>query len=243
MAISWKWSNLAQNWPTRQICGTFQHLGNFLSPGTKTVCSIGFENSISFNPGRSGFCSSLQCWRTRLELQLCQLRHPLIRLGLGDNYHRSRSVRQPSFSLNQSRARRRGRPAAEFCRHLASVRRSWPRSSAPSVRLSSTATPRAKWTRPFALPRPLSPETRPQRAHLRELPPASLCALLAASQSTKLRPQLHREPLSTLHPLTRRETHRWAAISFFPKSGRCDLLPRRTQCRASRSLSSPLVRF
>jgi hypothetical protein len=33
-------------------------LENFLSPGTKPVCLIGFENSISLNPGRSGSCSS-----------------------------------------------------------------------------------------------------------------------------------------------------------------------------------------
>jgi hypothetical protein len=46
---------------------------------------------------------------------------------LGDNYHRSRSVRQPSFSLNQSRARRRGQPAAELRQHLVAVRRYWPR--------------------------------------------------------------------------------------------------------------------
>jgi len=55
---------------------------------------------------------------------------------------------------------------------------------------------------------PHSPEERPQRAHRRELTPASSCALLAASQPTKLHPQLCREPLFTSHPLARRETHR-----------------------------------
>ena len=41
-----------------------------------------------------------------------------------------------------------------------------------------------------------------------ELTPASSYTLLAALLSTKPRPQLRRAPLSTLHPLARRETHR-----------------------------------
>ena len=81
------------------------------------VCLIDFGSFISLNPGRSGSCSSSQCCRTQLVLQLCQLHHLLIRLGLGDNPCQSSSVSRPSFGLNRSRARRRGRPA----RHLAAI--------------------------------------------------------------------------------------------------------------------------
>jgi len=78
---------------------------------------IDFENFICFKPGRSTSCSSCQCCRTQLVLQLRQLHHLLIRFGLGDNLCQSSSVSRSSFCLNQNRARRRGRPAAEQQRH------------------------------------------------------------------------------------------------------------------------------
>ena len=129
------------------------------------------------------------------------------------------SVRRAPFLLNRAWPRRRGRPPAELRRHLSPVRRVWPRLSASVACMTSTATPRASGRVHFALPRPLLPEPRPQRALRRELTPASSCALLSASPSTKLHPKLRREPLSKLHPLTRRETHRWADIPFFPQIG------------------------
>jgi len=69
------------------------------------------------------------------------------------------------------------------------------------------------------LPLTLSPEKRPQRAHRRELTPVSSNALLAALLPTKTSPHLRRNPLSILHPQTRRETHRWADISDIPQIG------------------------
>ena len=81
------------------------------------VCSIDFENLISLNPGRSGFCSSSQCCRTQLVLQLCQLHHLLTCFGLEVNHCWCRSVSRWSRGLIQSRARRRGRPV----RHLAAI--------------------------------------------------------------------------------------------------------------------------
>ena len=86
-----------------------------------------------------------------MELQLCQLHHLLVRAGLGDNRRQSSSVSRPSLCLNRTRARRRGRPAAEQRRHLSSVRRSWPRLSAPNACMKSTASSRAEWTRPLPL--------------------------------------------------------------------------------------------
>jgi len=158
----------------KEDLGLFPHLEKFSKSGDATVCSIDFENLISLNPGRSGFCSSLQCCRTQLVLQLCRLHHLLIRFGLGVNRCRSRSVRQSSPWLNRSRARRRGRPATEPQRHLAPVRRSWPRSSAPSAHMTSTATTRTQWARPLSpssrsLARKAAAASSPSRAHSGEL--------------------------------------------------------------------------
>jgi len=110
--------------------------------GDAAVCLIDFENFISFKQGWSGSCSSWQCCRTQLVLQLCQLRHLLTRFGLEDNHRWSCSVRRSMPCLNRTRARRRGRPATELRRHLLPIRRSWPRSSAPSARMTATAMPR-----------------------------------------------------------------------------------------------------
>ena len=163
MAISWKWSQIAQNCPTRQIWGCFQHLGNFLSPGAKTVCLIGFANSISPNPGWSGFCSSWQCCRTRLELQLCQLHHLLIRFGLGDNHCQSRSISRWSRGSIQSWAHRRGCPD----RHLSARCRPYagdgPARQLPARAWRPRRRPGCSGRVHSRHPRPLSPEERPQR--------------------------------------------------------------------------------
>ena len=208
MAISWKWTHLAQKWPTRQNWGCLQHLGKFSKSGDAAVCLIDFENFISFKPGWSSCCSSWQCCRTQLVLQFCQLHHLLTRSGLGVNHCQSSSIRQPSFCLNQSNGDIWHPyvipgPARQLPARACPPRRHPGRSG----RIHSS------------LPRPLSPETRPQWAHRRELTPASSYALLAALLSTKPRPQLLHEPLSTLHPLTRHETLRWADIPNFPQIG------------------------
>jgi len=186
-----KLTYLAQKGPTRQIWGCFQHLEKFSKSGIATVCSIDFRSLISRNRGRSGSCSSWQCCRTQLVLQLCQLHHLLIRCGLGDNRCRSHSFRRPSPWLNRSRARRRGRPAKEQWRHLAPVRRPWPRSSAPSARMTSTATPRTHWTRPFSPPsrslaRNAAAASSPSRAHSGELKRAPRCVATHQNSSTAL---------------------------------------------------------
>jgi len=160
MAISWKWSH---------------HTQKVMAP---PICSIDFGSFISLNPGRSGSCSSWQSCRTRLVLQLCQLQHLLSRLGFGDNHCQSNSVSQSSFCLNESRARRRGRPAIEQRRHWAPVRHLWPQTSAPDIRMTSMATPRAKWMCP--------------------LPPSSLClarnAVAVESPSQAYSGELERSP-------------------------------------------------
>jgi len=160
MAISWKRSQMAQIWPTRKNWGCFQHLENFLSPGTQTVCSIDFENFIPLNPGRSSFCSSWQSCRSRLILQLCQLHHVLIRSGLGVIRCQSSSVSRPSFCLNRNGAHRRGRPAAEQRRHLSSIRRSWPRLSAPACAWHPRCRPERSGRVHFLSASPLSPKER-----------------------------------------------------------------------------------
>ena len=105
------------------------------------VCLIGFGNFISLHPGRFGLCSSRQTCRTQLVLQECQLHHLQIHHGLEVNQRQIGSVRQASRCLNGHRPRRCGRPASVHRRHLASVRRLWPRSSALEVCMTSTATP------------------------------------------------------------------------------------------------------
>jgi len=87
-----------------------------LSPRASSLLDRIWELNI-FNPGRSGSCSSWQCCRTQLVLQLCQLHHLLTRLGLEDNHRQSCSISRWSRCLIQSRARRRGRLA----RHLAAI--------------------------------------------------------------------------------------------------------------------------
>ena len=200
MAISWKWSQIAQKWPTRQIWGCFQHLENFLSPGCFAVCSIGFGNSISFNPGRSGLCSSWQSCRSHLALQVCQLHHLLIRSGLGDNHRPSRSVSRPMLCLNRFGPRRRGRPAAAQRRQLAPVRRSWPRLSALVTCMTSTASPAQSGRVHFAPPRLHSPEKLRS-----ELSAASSLRRARVRSSLRLRPPnstqssaVSRSPSSTL---------------------------------------------
>jgi len=182
------------------------------------VCSIDFGNFIYLDPGRSGSCSSWQCCRTQLVLQLCQLRHLLICHGLGDN-HRSGYVSRALRCLNGSRARRRGRPATEQRRHLAPVHHLWPRSSAPNAAWPPRRQPGRSGHVHSLLPLTLSQKTRPLQSRHRKLTPASSNALLAALLSTKTRPQICRDLLSNLHQQTRRETLRWADISNFPQIG------------------------
>jgi len=158
----------------------------WLSPGAASLLDRFWELHIS-DPGWFGSCSSLQSCRTHLVLQLCQLHHLLIRRGLGDNHRQSSSVSRSSFCVNGRRARRRGRPASGQRRHLAPVRRLWPRSSAPNVRMTSTVTPRAKWTRPFPLSRlsrarSAAAAESPSWAHSVELERAPRC--IAAHQNS-----------------------------------------------------------
>jgi len=69
---------------------------------------------------------------------------------------------------------------APSVRQMSSVRRRWSRSSAPSARMTSTATPRAEWTRPLSLSSP-SRACKPaaassvSRAHSGELVCARRC--------------------------------------------------------------------
>jgi len=128
--------------------------------------------------------------------------HVLFRSGLGVNRCQSSSVSRLSFCLNRSWARRRGRPAAEQRRHLVPVRRSWPRLLAPSARMTSTATPRAEWTRPLplclaSLARRAPAASSPSRAHSSELVCAPRCV------------SVHQIP-PTASP--------WAALHFRPSS-------------------------
>jgi hypothetical protein len=93
-------------------------------------------------------------------------------------------------------------------RQMSSVRRRWPRSSAPSARMTSTASSRAEWTRPLPLCLASLARNAAAVSSRRELTPASSRAFLAAPLLTKLHPKLRREPLSILHPSSRREIHR-----------------------------------
>ena len=206
MAISWKWPQIAQKWSTRQIWGCFQHLENFLSPGTQTVCSIDFGNSISFNPVRSGSCSSWQYCRTQLVLQLCQLHHLLTRSSLGDNLCRSSSVRLWSRRLIQSRARRRGRPA----RHLSASWRPYagvgPARQVVGVGMDAT-TPRTHSVPVHSLPASLSLALRQAKVPS-PLPPWASRAphvLAAASCLTFERLRIRLEHLHLLHPSVGRD--------------------------------------
>jgi len=207
MAISWKWSHLAQKWPTRQIWGCFQHLRNFSKSGDAAVCLINFENFISFKPGRSGSSSSWQCCRTQLVLQLCQLHHLLTRFGL--EVALSDDQRRVWIGAELVDVADRRQSFVDICRPYVAL--------GPARQLPAHAWPprrrpgRSGRVHSF-LPLTLSPEKRPQWAHSGELNHAHAMFLL-----TKTHPQLHREPLSILHPLTRRETLGWADISNFPQ--------------------------
>jgi len=192
MAISWKWTHHAQKVLSRQI---WVLSSAFLA---LTVCVIDFGNLISLNPSRSGFCSSRQCYRTQLVLQLCQLHHLLTRFGLEVNHRRSCSISWWSRCLIQSRARRRGRPVTGHRWHMAPVHHFWPRSLAPSACKASTATPRTQWTRPLSpssrsLARKAAAVSSPSRAHSGELNRARRC--IAAHQNSPTAP-----PWTALHP-------------------------------------------
>ena len=117
---------------------------------------------------------------TQLVIQLCQLHHLLIRLGLGDNHCQSSSISQSSFCLNRSRARRRGRPA----QHLAAIWRPYggvgPTHQVVDVVMDAT-TPRTHPALVHSLPSSLSQLRRRKRhrhcrRELRELlAPSPLC--------------------------------------------------------------------
>ena len=189
MAISWKWLHHAQKVFARQFWVLFWHLAKFGQVHAPPVCLIDFGSLISLDQGRFGSCSSSQWCRTQLVLQLCQLHHLLIRLGLGDNRRQSSSISRPSPCLNASQARRRGRPASDQQRHLAPVRHLWLRSSAPDARMTSTASPRVKWTRPFppssrSLARNADAAESPSRAHFGELERAPRCITVHQNSPT-----------------------------------------------------------
>ena len=101
MAISWKWTQLAQNWLTRQNWGLFWHLAKFCQVLAPPVCLKFFGSSISFDPGRFGFCSCWQTCRTQLVLQDCQLHYLLIRHCLGVNLCQSSYVRHQRKPLGE----------------------------------------------------------------------------------------------------------------------------------------------
>ena len=116
-------------------------------------------------------------------------------------------------------------------RQMSSVRRRWPRSSAQHARMTSTATPRAEWTRPLRSPSPSSLETRPPRALLRVLTPASSRAFPAAPLLTKLHPKLRHEPLYNLHcgginPYTLTAILGPGGLAHYETSSRFDLTAR-----------------
>jgi len=94
-------------------------------------------------------------------------------------------------TLNGHRPRWRGRPTAAFRRHLASVRRLWPRLSALKACMTSTASPSSAWTRPLSPSRLSRVENSvaveaPLRAHSGELERASHC--IADHQSSPTAP-------------------------------------------------------
>jgi len=212
MAISWKWEHLAQKWPTRQIWGCFQRLEKFSKSGDATVCSIDFGNLLSLNPGWSSFCSSWQCWRTQLALQLCQLHHHLIRHGSGDQLYRSCSVSRWSCCLIQSRARRRGRQR-DTCppfgaRTLAMA--SLVRSSASSWMPRHTALSQRSSTLSLSLSRDSAAEAPSP------LPPRASQAprvLISASHLASERLRVRLELLHLLHPSVGRDLPEVSRIS------------------------------
>jgi len=206
MVIAWKWSHLAQKWPTRQIWGCFQHLEKFSKSGDAAVCLIDFENFISLNPGRSGFCSSWQCYRTQLVLQLCQLHHLLTRFGLKVIHRRSCSITRWSRCLFQTRARRRGHPA----RHLSAICRPYagvgPARQVVDVIMDAT-TPRTHSVPVHSLPASLSLALRQAKVPS-PLPPWASRAphvLAAASCLTFERLRIRLEHLHLLHPSVGRD--------------------------------------
>ena len=158
-------------------------------------------SQIWLSPGASSLLDRF--WRPHMShsrpiwllLQLTMLWNsastPTLSTTPSHNRCRSRSIRRPSPCLNRSRAHRRGRPATEQRRHLVPICRPWPHSSAPSAHMTSTATPRTQWTRPFSPPsrslaRKAAAASSPSQTHSGELKRAPRC--VAALQNSPTAP-------------------------------------------------------
>ena len=243
MAITWKWPHHAQKVMAKQFWVLFWHLAKFGKVQAPPVCSIDFGSLISLDPSRFGSCSSWQCCRTQLVLQICQLHHLLIRLGLWDNRRWSSYVSRPSPCLNGSRARRR-------VRHLAPFGDIWHPYviSGPARQLRTRAWPPRRHPGRsgrvhFLLPPSLSRQKRGR----------SGVAVVSSLRRARARSALHCCPPKLAHSsavtCSPTFTHKLAVkpsgeptFPTSPKSGRRDLLLRRTQCWAPRSISSSLIR-
>jgi len=117
MAISWKWPQLAQKWPTRQFWGYFQHLENFLSLGSQQFARGYVVRLPVWIIDRIRLWSCKQCWSTHVALQ-------------------HRAFRQQNHRVDKEIIAVQNRVSVGF--------RNW--MGSPSIQGSSPVTPRV-WTR------------------------------------------------------------------------------------------------